>query len=306
MNDLIFVALSTFSAEDSAPLRKLEESGFPVRIHSTGKRISREELIRDGADAAVILAGVEPYDADVLSRLPALRCISRCGVGTDAIDHAAAKERNIAVRNTPGIPTQAVAELALTMILALCRNLPVQVDFMRARKWERVSANLLGGRTVGLFGLGQIGRKVAQLCRAFDARVLACDPNVTSADGVSMVSKSELLSESDIVSIHASKTPGDSVLIGAAEIARMKPGALLVNLARGDMIDEAALIQALESGRIAGAGLDVFSAEPYSGPLCDFKQVILTPHSATLTRETRVAMEMMCVENALAFLRDGA
>lgn len=303
MNDLIFVALSTFSAEDAAPLEKLRSSGFPLRIHSTGKRITREELVRDGADASVILAGVEPYDADTLSRLPALRCISRCGVGVDAIDHAAARERKVTILNTPGIPTQAVAELAMTMILALCRNLLRQNDLMRARKWERVPANLLGGRTVGIFGLGQIGMRVARLCQAFDAQVVACDPKVKEAPGIPIVSKEELLRDADIVTIHASRSPGETVLIGAAELAAMKAGALLVNLARGDMIDEQALVQALASGHIAGAGLDVFPAEPYSGPLCDFNQVILTPHSATLTRETRVAMELMCVENALSFLK---
>lgn len=306
MNDLIFVALSTFAADDRRPLDLLEASGHPFRLHSTGKRITTAELLRDGADAAVILAGVEPYDSAMLSRLPALRCISRCGVGVDAIDLTVAGQRGVAVANTPTIPTEAVAELAIAMFLALSRNLHRQANLMQARRWERQTAHLLGSRTVGLIGLGRIGQRVAQLCRAFNARILAFDPftDPVTARGleVSLVTKELLLREADIVSLHASKSTAQPVLIGNAELALMKRGAILVNLARGEMVDEGALVEALRSGKLAGAGLDVFSAEPYHGPLCDLDQVILTPHSATNTIETRSAMELQCVENALHFL----
>lgn len=306
MNDLIYIALSTFAVDDRRPLDLLEASGYPYRIHSTGKRITIAELLRDGKDAAVILAGVEPYSSETLAQLPALRCISRCGVGVDAIDLEAARQRGVAVANTPGIPIDAVAELALVMFLALSRNLHLQANLMQARKWERVTAHLLAGRTVGLIGLGNIGRRVAQLCIALNAKVLAYDPLadavVANGLGISLVAKEQLLRDADIVSLHASKSAGQSVLIGAAELSVMKRGAVLVNLARGDMVDEAALVNALNSGQLSGAGLDVFGAEPYTGTLCDFEQVILTPHSATNTIETRSAMELQCVENALQFL----
>jgi D-3-phosphoglycerate dehydrogenase len=306
MNDLIFVALSTFAEDDRRPLDQLEASGHPFRLHLTGKRITTAELLRDGTDAAVILAGVEPYDSATLAQLPALRCISRCGVGVDAIDLAAARQRGVAVANTPGIPTEAVAELALAMFLALSRNLRLQANLMQARRWERTTAHLLAGRTVGLIGLGRIGQRVAQLCCAFNAQVLAYDllADAALARGLSvvLVAKEQLLREADIVSLHASRSAEQPVLIGTAELAVMKRGAILVNLARGEMVDESALVEALRSGQLAGAGLDVFGAEPYQGPLCDFEQVILTPHSATLTVETRAAMELQCVENALQFL----
>jgi D-3-phosphoglycerate dehydrogenase len=307
MNDLIFVALSTFAADDQRPLERLKASGHPFRIHRTGKRITTLELLRDGIDASVILAGVEPYDSATLVQLPALRCISRCGVGVDAIDLAAARQRGVVITNTPGIPTEAVAELALAMFLALSRNIRLQANLMQARRWERTRAHLLAGRTVGLIGLGRIGQRVAQLCLAFNARVLAYDPLADAAlahglGGVALVSREKLLREADIVSLHASRSAEQPLLIGAAELAVMKRGAILVNLARGEMVDEDALVQALQSGQLAGAGLDVFGAEPYQGPLCDFEQVILTPHSATLTVETRAAMELQCVENALDFL----
>jgi D-3-phosphoglycerate dehydrogenase len=306
LNDLIFVALSTFAADDRRPLDRLEASGHPFRLHRTGKRITAAELLRDGSDAAVILAGVEPYDSATLSELPALRCISRCGVGVDAIDLVVAQQRGIAVANTPGIPTEAVAELALAMFLALNRNLRLQANMMQVRRWERTTAHLLAGRTVGLIGFGRIGQRVAQLCGAFNARVLAYDPLVDAALahglGVALVPREHLLREADIVSLHAAKNTDQPLLIGAVELAMMKRGAILVNLARGKMVDEGALVEALRSGQLAGAGLDVFDAEPYQGPLCDFEQVILTPHSATLTVETRAAMELQCVENALQYL----
>jgi D-3-phosphoglycerate dehydrogenase / 2-oxoglutarate reductase len=306
MEELIFVALSTFGAADRRPLDLLEASGVPFKLHLTGKRITTEELLRDGSDASVILAGVEPYDSATLERLPALRCISRCGVGVDAIDLSAARQRHITVANTPDVPTAAVAELALAMFLALSRNLRRQGNLMQSRRWERITGHLLGGRTVGLFGFGRIGQRVAQLCRAFNTKVLAHDPLADPVRAqklnVSMVTKEQLLCSADIVSLHASRNAENPLRIGVVEIAMMKPGSILVNLSRGDMVDEEALVDALRSGQIAGAGLDVFGSEPYRGALCDFEQVILTPHSATLTVETRAAMELQCLENALQFL----
>lgn len=304
--DLIFVALSTFAERDPRPLEALKESGRPFRIHRTGKRITPPELIRDAPDAAVVIAGVEPYDADTLGKLSSLRAIVRAGVGTDAIDHAAAKARGVAIFNTPDVPTIAVGELALTMFLALSRNLRPQANCMGARRWNRLESHLIHGRTVGLIGFGRIGRRVAELLRPFGARVLAADPYAeqpaAEALGVGLVPLERLLRESDIVSVHAAKSEGRPLKIGAAELAVMKRGAIVVNLARGGMVDETALVDALRSGHLAGAGLDVFSQEPYDGTLCEFENVILTPHNATSTVETRAAMELECVEKAVRFL----
>jgi len=304
--DLIFVALSTFGERDRRPLAELEASKRPFRIHSTGKRITTPELLRDGRGAAVIIAGVEPYDAATFAALPELRCLVRCVVGVDAVDLMAARARGISVLNTPDVPTAAVAELALAMFLSLSRNLRPQANRMGWRQWERLEAHLLCGRVVGLIGFGRIGRRVADLCRAFGARVLAADPHgdasAARALGVELLPLERLLRESDIVSIHAARLPGQPLILGTAEISAMKRGAVLVNLARGGMVDETALADALRSGHLAGAGSDVFEREPYDGPLCDFENVILTPHSATLTVETRAATELQCVGNAVQFL----
>ena len=303
---MIFVTLSTFAEFDRHPLQLLEQSRVPFRVHSTGRRITTEELLADGADAEVLIAGVEPYDRRLLERLPKLRCISRCGVGVDAIDLDVARERGIVVVNTPDPPTDAVAELALTMMLSLGRNLPRQFEESRAHRWTRLEAHLLGARRVGIIGLGRIGRRVAELAGAFGATVVATDPHADAAwcarAGVSLVSLDTLLSTADVVSIHAAKSKDRPLRLGTAELSRMRRGSLLISLGRGDMVDEAALHEALTSGQLAGAGLDVYSKEPYDGPLCDLSNVVLTPHSATLTVETRSAMETQCVEQALAFL----
>lgn len=287
----------------------LERSGVPFRIHDTGKRITTPELLALAGDATAVIAGVEPYDRATLDGLPALRCISRVGVGVDAVDLAAARERGIAVVNTPEPPTAAVAELALTMMLSLCRNIPRQSREAAAGRWTRLDAHLLGARRVGVVGLGRIGRRVAQLVRAFGAEVWAVDPAPDlawcAATGVTMGTLDEILAGCDIVSIHAAKSAGAPLRLGAAELGRMRPGAILVNLGRGEMVEEAALVAALTSGHLAGAGLDVYAKEPYSGPLTDLDNVVLTPHSATLTVETRSAMEREAVRKALAVL-DGS
>jgi D-3-phosphoglycerate dehydrogenase len=307
MKNEIFVALSSFAENDGRPLELLKSSGYPFKIHNTGKRITTLELLHNGGEADVILAGVETYNAQIFEGLPNLRCISRCGVGVDAIDLDVAKQNGVEVLNTPGIPTQAVAELALTMFLALSRNLPRQINSMRESKWERLETHLLSGKIIGLIGFGSIGQRVAELCIAFGAKVIATDPLLASSIAekmnVSLVTKEQLLGLADIVSLHASKNSDKSFLLGANEFNLMKKGAYFVNLARGDMVDELALIDALNSGKIAGAGLDVFEEEPYKGSLCQYEQVILTPHSATNTIETRSNMELKCVQNALQFLQ---
>jgi D-3-phosphoglycerate dehydrogenase / 2-oxoglutarate reductase len=304
---VIYVTLSTFAEHDGAPMRLLRESGLPFKVHDTGKRITTAELIAGGQDAAAVIAGVEPYDRATLDRLPQLRCISRCGVGVDAIDLAAAREKGIAVVNTPQPPIDAVAELALTMMLSLSRNLPRQGIAARAARWSRLEAHLLGARRVGVVGLGRIGRRVAELARAFGSDVWGADPAPDAAwceaQGVRVAPLDEVLSNSDIVSIHAARSADAPLLIDAAAIARMRKGAILINLGRGEMIDEEALRDALVSGHLFGAGLDVYRTEPYDGPLCGLDNVVLTPHAATLTVETRSAMERECVEKAIAYLQ---
>lgn len=305
-NDSIYVTLSTFAEYDASPLNRLRTSGVPFSLNTTGKRVSPHQLLDEGRAATVLIAGVETYDARTIEQLPALRCISRCGVGVDAIDLAAARARGITVLNTPDVPTQAVAELTLAMMLGLCRQLPRQSDLVRRREWTRLEAHLLSGRTVGLIGLGRIGRRVAELLAPFRPTIIAADPAAdrewAATHGVSIVPLEELLASADVVSIHAASGAATRLALHERELASMKRGAVLVNVARGSMVDEGALVAALESGHLFGAALDVYAQEPYAGPLCSLPNVILTPHSATLTVETRVAMELECVDKALRFI----
>jgi D-3-phosphoglycerate dehydrogenase len=305
MTEKLFVTLSSFADYDSQPVELLKASGYEFVINLSGKRVTPQQLLDQGKDATVLIAGVELYTAEVLAQLPLLKCISRCGAGVDAIDLNAAKEKNIAVLNTPEVPTQAVAELALTMMLALLRNLTAQMR--AAKEWKRLDAQLLAGKRVGVVGLGRIGRRVVELLQPFGVTVLGVDPFVdqtwVAAHQVQLTSLETLLAESDIVSLHAAKSAEHPLVLGAAQLATMKKGALLINLARGNMVDEEALYQALTSGYLWGAGLDVYPQEPYQGKLCDLPNVVLTPHSATLTVQTRVAMEVECVSKALRFLR---
>jgi D-3-phosphoglycerate dehydrogenase len=307
LNVDIFVTLSTFAEYSDEPLRLLEQSEFSFQTNPHGRRITPAEVVEMGRSCRGVIAGVEPYHAGTLAQLPNLQCISRCGSGVDSIDLAEAKRRNITVLNTPDEPVIAVAELALTMILALLRQLPKVNSLTHARQWQRVPGNLLKGKTLGVIGLGKIGQRVVELAKPFGVTVIAVEPNPDrdwlNGKDVEILELPELLARADIVSIHAARSKENRLVLGAPELGQMKPGAWLINMARGDMVDDAALNAALDSGHLSGAGLDVFPQEPYTGPLCDNERVIMTPHQATLTIETRVAMETLAVENLLGFLR---
>ena len=305
MNDLVFVTLSTFSEYDQAPLERLKESGYPYRINGSGKRMTPAEVIEMAGDCTGLIAGVEPYSEETLSQLPHLKCISRVGVGIDSIDQEACEKRRIAILNTPDEPAIAVAELTTGCILSLLRRLHTLTDFTRSRQWKRIPGNLLQGKRVGIIGLGRIGRRVAKLLQAFGAWIVAYDPvqdlHWARENGVVYVTLETLLGTADVICLHASGGDG-TFRMGDVELGMMKKGSLLINMARGNMVDDVALAQALMGGTLAGAALDVYPEEPYSGPLCDCQEIILTPHEATLTIETRVAMEEHAVENLIAYL----
>lgn len=302
----ILVTLSTFAEYSKAPLKRLQESKLSFKINSSGKRMTPEEILSQGRFCRGVIAGVEPYRSDLLEQMPNLRCISRVGVGTDNIDLDACRKRGVMVLNTPEEPVLAVAELTMAMILGLMRQLP-RVNFLtRAGKWQRVPGNLLHGKTLGLIGLGRIGKKVAQLMQPFKTRIIATDPfpDIEWADkfNVSLTDLDTLLKAADIISIHAS-VGGCDLKLGRRELSMMKPGGWLINMARGDMVDDIALYEALKSGQLSGAGLDVFPHEPYTGPLLECDGVIVTPHQATLNYETRVDMEIHAVENIIEFFQ---
>lgn len=296
----IYVTLSTFGESGTEPICLLEQSGLKFGINQTGKRPSAQEVLQNCCEARVLITGVEEYGAGDLSNFKRLKCISRCGVGTDNIDKVAAEKLGINILNTPDEPVQAVAEHTVTLMLALLRKLPALDRDTKAGSWKRHTGNLLQGKVVGLVGYGRIGKKVACLLRPFDVEILAYDPAaLVERSTVKINSVDELLAKADIVSLHC---PPETVFLGKQEFSKMKKGSWLINTARGDLVDDCALAEALDSGHLAGAALDVFPQEPYLGVLLSNEKVILTPHQATLTKETRLAMEIAATQNAIDFI----
>jgi D-3-phosphoglycerate dehydrogenase / 2-oxoglutarate reductase len=294
----VLQALSTFAENGPEPREILEAAGCEVVYNPYGRRLKREEIVELGSSCEGVLAGVEPYDAWVLGQMPSLRVISRAGVGTDSIDKALAAERSIVVRNTPDVVVAPVAELTLAVTLDLLKRVTWHTERLKSRDWRKATGHMLQGSCVAVVGLGSIGRRVAEVMSTLGARVLGVDPapraDWATEHGFRLVDLTEALRVADVVTLHLTS---DTFLMGATEIALMKPGALLLNFARGGYVDEGALFDGIQSGHLGGAGLDVFPEEPYGGRLCDLDNVVLTPHIATLTVESRLAMEVECVRN---------
>ena len=245
----------------------------------------------------------ERVSREVLDTAPRLSIVATCSVGTDHIDLAACRERGIVVANTPGVLTDATADLAWALILSVTRRMPEGEAVLRSGRWEGARAlDLLGtglqGKTLGIYGMGRIGSAVARRGEAFGMRLLGM------REGDGPVRFERLLAESDVLSIHAPLTPRTRGRFGRAEFARMKRGAFLVNTARGPIVDEEALVTALEEGRLGGAGLDVYENEPFVHPrLLDRKDVTLLPHVGSATVETRLAMARTASAEIARFFR---
>jgi D-3-phosphoglycerate dehydrogenase len=299
----VLIGPSSFGRGGSQPLDLLYEHGYQVVMNPYGRRLTADEVVVLGQGCVGIIAGLEPLTAEVLARLPGLRCISRSGVGLDNVDLAAARARGIVVRNTPEAPTRAVAELTLGLIIALLRRFPLADRNLRAGVWQKETGSLLLGRTVGIVGLGRIGQMVAEMLMALGCIVCGADPHPDwewlAQRPIELLELAELLRRSDVVSLHAALPVGSKPLIAAPELALMKRSAVFLNLARSYAVDEEALYEALAEGLIAGAALDVFVEEPYHGRLAELDNVILTPHIGSNTQETKLAMETQAVLNLL-------
>ncbi len=295
----ILSTVSSFGQGDPGPISALHDVGFTLVANPHGRKLTEEELVTLVAEYKPLglLAGTEPVSRRAMEAAEgALRVISRVGVGWDNVDHAGAAALGIAVRRTEGVLDAAVAELTLGFILAALRHIPAHDRDIRAGVWKKRMGALLEDKTVGLVGLGAIGMRVAGLVQAFGAKVLYCDLAERDACHCTACDLGGLLAQADIVSLHAS---GSSCILGPTEIAGLKPGAIVVNTARGGLIDEEALRLALVSGRVGAACLDVFEREPYRGPLAELPNVILTSHIGSYAREARNRMEKAAVENLL-------
>lgn len=256
-----------------------------------------------------LLAGTEPLTRKVMeAALPELKVISRVGTGTDQVDLGAAKELGIAVCNTPDAPTDAVKEITIGLMLAVLRKIPLADRTLRQGKWGAMMGGLLGARTVGIIGMGRIGRAVGKaLSLGFACPVIGYDPFLKDVSGFGFECRMAdnldgLLVEADIVSLHIPGGGGAERLLGAREMGLMKKGSIIINAARGGLVDEVALKDALDSGQLAGAGLDVYETEPYKGPLANSDSAVLTMHMGSYANEAREKMESDAVANLLSAL----
>lgn len=292
----------------------LEDAGLRVEQHLVDEPPSRSVLLERVAGTHAILCMLtERIDAELLDAAPDLRIVANLAVGYDNVDVAAATERGVVVTNTPDVLTEATADLAWALLLSAARRVADGDRLVRSGAWDGWSpTQLLGqtvyGRVLGIVGMGKIGEAVARRAHGFGMEVRYHNrtprPGAEHTVGARLVPLDELLRECDLVSLHAPLTPETRHLIDADALARMKPHAVLVNTARGALIDEAALVDALRAGKIAAAGLDVFEREPaVTAGLTELDNVVLAPHIGSATIDARSAMVRLCSENIVAVLR---
>ena len=254
-------------------------------------------------EALVAMRERTPFTAARLERLPNLRLLVTTGAANASIDVAAANARGITVCGT-GYFSSPTAELTWGLILALARNIPAEDAAVRAGRWQHTLGADLAQRTLGVIGYGRLGTRVAEVARAFGMDVIAWSQNLSEAEGATVVTKEELLARSDIITIHVRLSDRTRGLIGAAELAQMKPSALLVNTSRGPIVDEAALLDALHGGRIGGAAIDVYDTEPLPAehPLRSAPRTVVTPHIGYVTQAAYDVFYRDAVEDVRAFM----
>jgi len=308
----LLVTPTSFGKNDPGMIAELKEMAGEVVINTTGRRLLSEDLavMLPGVDG--FIAGNDVIDKNALRSADSLKVIARYGVGIDNVDLDEAKALGIVVTTTPGANSVSVAEQTITLILALMRKLPESVSATRGGGWPRIHGMTLQGKTVGILGFGAIGKQVARRLSNFDCILLAYDPypdhQSARVYGVKLVSRDEVLSGSDIVSLHSPLLPETRQMINADTLAKMKKGAYLINTSRGELVDEDALLQAVRSGQIAGAGLDVFCKEPPdpASPFLHMPQFVVTPHGSSHTDGAMNAMGRMSMDECLRVLQGEA
>jgi D-3-phosphoglycerate dehydrogenase len=305
----VLVTATSYGKHDPALKTTLEGQVGEVIYNPAGRPLSAAELLPLIRGIDGLIAGVECIDRPVIAAAGRLRVIARYGVGVDGVDLVAAREKGIIVANTPGANAGAVAELAIGLMLALARQIPAADRATKAGGWPRLDGLALEGRTVGLVGFGAIGQQVARRLVAFGCPILAHDPLIAAVppdlQEVQLLPIDQLLPRADFLSLHCPVTAETRRMVDAAFLARLKPGAFLINTARGDLVDENALLAALQSGRLRGAALDVFAAQPPGpdNPLLALPQVIATPHTGAHTDAATNAMGWGALRACLAVLR---
>jgi D-3-phosphoglycerate dehydrogenase / 2-oxoglutarate reductase len=299
----VIATARSFCNTPGAHLDYLAAHGCELEKCASAHPLKADELadLVSGCDGLIL--GLDQCNRSVIERADKLKVISRYGVGVDEVDLEAASTYGIAVTNTPGGNASGVLELTIGLMFALARQIPQVASAAKQGQWLRSSGWELGGKTLGLIGLGAIGREVARRARALDMRVIGCDPFAGEVLGVERGDLAWVLGEADIVSLHAPLMPETANIINRETIALMKDGAYLVNTARGGLVDEGPLYEALKSGKLAGAAADVFQHDPpQNSPLFTLDNFIGTPHIGATTREAVLKTALMAAENLVAVL----
>lgn len=305
----LLVTPTSFGKNDPRLKTELEALTRSVTYNSSGKPLSSNEVADLLQDVDGYIAGLDVIDRSALAKADELKVISRYGVGVDNVDLEAAIEKGIVVTNTPGANSVSVAELALGLILALARQIPGAIQAVREGGWPRLNGVSLEDKTIGILGLGAIGKQLARRLAGFDCHILAYDPFAdtafAAANGITLESIDAVIAKSDFISLHLPLLPETRRLVNAEFLAHMKGGAFLINTSRGEVVDETALLHALESGHLGGAGLDAFTVEPPdpANPLLQLPQVLATPHLGAHTDGATSNMGWFAMNDCLAVLR---
>ena len=297
----IFIATTTYCQHSLEPLNLLKSHGFHVDTNEKGRKLTDDEISDTVSQYDGIIAGTESYSENILNHAKQLKVISRLGTGVDNIDLKVADRKGINIFNTKTSPALGVAELAFGLILDLSRNISSHNSDLKNGIWEKRMGSLISGKTLGIVGLGTIGKELVNITKGFGLKYLAHDIKIDSEFSdlhqIEYYNLEEVFSKADIVSIHTNLTKKNQNLIDFNLLKMMKPDSILINTSRGEIINENDLIKALKQKRIAGAGLDVFSTEPYRGKLLEFDNIVATPHIAGYTKEIRSKMELEAAKN---------
>lgn len=296
-----------FCERNRLPLELLENEGIEYLVNPLNKKLTEDELAEMVSDFDVIIAGTEQITAKVMDRASNLKMISRVGVGLDGVDLAAAEERGIVVSYTPEAPAPAVADLTLGLILTLLRSVHISNAEMHEGEWHRYFGRRLAEVTIGIIGVGRIGTRVLNRTKVFGTpRILVNDimpdRNLGREFKLEWVSKEKLFQEADIISLHVPLTHLTKNMIGKEQLLSMKKDAILINTARGGVINEKDLYEVMQSGHLESAAIDVFDFEPYTGPLSEVQRCLLTAHMGSMSVDCRTRMEIEATEEAVRFL----
>ena len=302
-NFKLFIATTSFGKVSKDPIAMLDKSGFSYEFNNLGKKLSTQHVRDIISSFDGVIAGTEEYSKETLSYLPRLKVISRLGVGTDNIDLESAESARIIVKKCQTTPSLAVAELTLAMFINISRNLAIMNQNMQNQKWEKLMGRLVSNKTLGIIGLGTIGKKLVEITQGFNLEYLAFDLHqdreFSEQYNIKYLGLEELLKKSNLISIHLNSSPSNYKMINYEKFKLMKNKPILINTSRGEVIDENDLLKALDEDLLFGVGLDVFEKEPYDGSIVDYGNVFTTPHIGSYAAEIRNQMEIEAVENLI-------